>query len=1095
MKVSTLVTVLALMTTGESLYGQGTARIVGVVADSGGGMVPGARVTLINEATGLRAAASSDEGGRYNFTQLTVGDYRIEASKPGFKKETRTGVNLVAEQVYTADFRLEVGNVNESIEVTGSAAMVETAVSSVGATVRPEMIENLPLNGRDALSLQTLVPGSVNQPGARVSLSEENGISVNGARGSDNNVILDGGANVDVYTGTPASLPNPDALQEFSVVSSSFDAEYGRGAGSLVSAVIKSGTNSFHGSLYDYLRNDALDAHQFFFGGTFLPKNPLKQNQFGASLGGPIKRDKSFAFFSWESLRNVQSSPGSAGPMPSALEVAGDFSQSKSKPIDPTTNQPFPNNIIPVSQLSKPALTIAKLLFPLPNAPGNIFNFNAPGSQNINQYVTRFDHSFTDRDRINASYFYNDNYLVSNFGLPFEEGYSHWTNDHVTANYIKILSPTKVNSFTYTFNYLHFQRNCDPIDPKDYPGKDGVAPGFRFQDAGVMTTPSDPKYVVSTRFGSIAGYFATNGNTYFDVTPWVHEFRDSLTITLGSHLIKVGGEFSHTEAYRHENISADGSTYSWGGSIANNGWAEYLLGRPNQFSQESSTVRTDSIYNSFAAFIQDDWKFRRNLTFNLGLRWEPSLGVVDGNGETTAFRPGMKSVLYPNAPLGLVFPGDPGIDGITHPRNWGNITPRVGFAWLPFGPESKFSIRGAYGVFYNTERDYLENETQIVQPFVLNLNVVENSNPQGFVNPWAIFPGGNPFPYTAPTTPAERAALQFVLPAQIQRFFGPDWHTPYGQQWNLSIQRQIPWNTVVSAAYVGSKGTHLVVNVEQDPAVFIPGNGPNGQPLSTTGNINARRINPNFSTINEAYTGGNSNYHSLQLGANRRFVKGMTLNLNYTWSKALDYESLDRNASLPQNPLNLAAEHGPADFDHRHVFFATFLAEIPFPGKSPLTRKFTKGWQVNGIFRYISGNVLTVNPGVDTVLNGAAAGNQRVNMLGSPVSSAGPAFNQLYLNTASFIKAPLGALGNEGRNAFYGPGNWNFDASFFKVTPLSERARLEYRFEGFNVLNHPQFGDPSTNLSAGTFGRITSVATASTATGARVLQMGLKVIF
>jgi hypothetical protein len=1083
------------MAAGHPLYGQGTARIVGVVSDSSGASAPNVQVTLVNDATGLREAASTDEAGRYNFTQLAVGDYRIEVSKAGFRKETRTGINLVAEQVYTVDLTIEIGNATESVVVSSSAATIETAVSSLGSTVRPELIADLPLNGRDPLALQTLVPGSVNQPGARVSLSEENGISVNGARGSDNNVILDGGSNVDIYTGTPASLPNPDALQEFSVVSSSFDSEYGRSAGSLVSAVIKSGANAYHGSAYDYLRNDVMDAHQFFFGGTFLPKNPLKQNQFGASVGGPIKKDKSFLFFSWESLRNVQSSPGSAGPMPSALEVAGDFSQSKNKPVDPTTGLPFPNNVIPASQISKPALAIASLLFPLPNAPGNILNFNAPGSQNINQYIGRFDHSFGDRNRINGSYFYNDNYLVSNFGLPFEEGYSHWTNDHVTASYIALLSPAKVNSLTYTFNYLHFQRNCDPIDPAQYPGGPGEAPGFRFQDVGVMTVPSDPKYVVSTRFGSIAGYFGTNGNTYFDVTPWVDEVRDSLTITLGSHLIKLGGEFSHTEAYRHENISADGSAYNWGGSIANNGWAEYLLGRPNQYSQESSTVRTDSIYDSFGAFVQDDWKVRRNLTLNLGLRWEPSLGVIDGNGETTAFRPGEQSVLYPNAPLGLVFPGDPGITPITHPRNWRNVAPRFGFAWLPLGPDSKTSIRGAYGIFYNTERDYLENETQIVQPFVLNLNVVENSNPQGFVNPWAGFPGGDPFPYVAPTTAAGKAGIQFILPAQIQRFFGPDWHTPYNQQWNISIQRQVPWSTVISAAYVGSKGTHLVLNAEQDPALFIPGNGPNGQALSTTGNINARRINPNFSTINEAYTGGNSNFNSFQLAANRRFVRGITVNVNYTWSKALDYESLDRNASLPQNPLNLGPEYGPADFDHRHVFFATFLAEVPLPGKTRIVRKFTQGWQVNGIFRYASGDALTVNPGVDTVLNGDAAANERVNMRGSPLLSGGAGFNQLYLNPASFVQAPLGAFGNEGRNAFYGPGRWNFDASFFKTTTIAERARLEYRFEAFNALNHPQLGDPGTTLNAGTFGKITTVATASTVTGARVLQMGLKLIF
>src|SRR5216683_6872805 len=304
--------VLILLTGLQSMYGQGNATIVGLVSDSTKAAVPGASVTLINEGTGIRATAVSDSGGRYNFPQLAVGNYRIEVVSEGFKRATQSGINLTAEQISSVNLTLEVGDVKESIEVSGAAPALETVSSSVRSVVRRELIEDLPLNGRNALDLATLLPGAVNQSGARVSLSEENGISVNGARGSDNNVILDGGANVDVYTGTPASLPNPDALQEFSIVTSSFDSEYGRSAGSLVSAVIKSGTNSFHGSAYDYLRNDVMDAHQFFFGGTFLPKNPLKQNQFGASLGGPIIRDKSFLFGSWESLRNVQSSPGSA---------------------------------------------------------------------------------------------------------------------------------------------------------------------------------------------------------------------------------------------------------------------------------------------------------------------------------------------------------------------------------------------------------------------------------------------------------------------------------------------------------------------------------------------------------------------------------------------------------------------------------------------------------------------------------------------------------------------------------------------------------------------------------------------------------------
>ena len=710
--------VCVLVVGGQLAYGQGTATIVGVISDSAGALVPNAQVTLINEGTGLRRAAATDGGGRYDFPQLTVGNYRIEVSAAGFKKETRSDINLTAEQVFSANFSLVIGDVSESVEVSASVATLETAVSSVRSVVRRELIEDLPLNGRDSLDLQTLLPGEVNQPGARVSLSEEAGISVNGARGSDNNVILDGGNNVDVYDGTPTSLPNPDALQEFSVVSSSFDAEYGRSAGSLVSAVTKSGTNAYHGSAYDYLRNDVMDARSFF-GGGLVAKPVLKRNQFGASLGGPIKRDKSFIFFAWESLRQVSSVTSTGTVMPSVAERAGDFSQSTRKPTDPLTSMPFPGNIIPPSRISQPAVQIANVLFPLPNAPGNTLTYNAPGSDNRNQYVSRFDHSFSNSDRIYVSYFYYDTFTVANSNLPLFNGYNHWTNNHVSSNYTKILSPTKVNSLTYTFNFLHFQRAAEPILPDKYPGSTGVAPGFRFQDAGVMTTPSDPKYTVSTRFGSVAGYFATGGNTYFDVTPWAHEFRDTLTITLGPHLIKIGGDFTKTEAYRHENISADGSAYSWGGSIANNGWASICSGLPSNYSQESSTVRTDSLYNSYGAFIQDDWKVRRNLTLNLGLRREPSLGVTDGNNEITASGPANNGYLPQCAYEAwwcretLAFP-------LQRPDKTG----------LTFCAPLRFCLDGLSGRhsqnknsrrlwnIFQYERDYLMNETQIDLPFV-----------------------------------------------------------------------------------------------------------------------------------------------------------------------------------------------------------------------------------------------------------------------------------------------------------------------------------------------------------------------------------------
>jgi hypothetical protein len=1070
--------ILVLLAGIQSMYGQGNATIVGVVSDSTKAAVAGARVTLINEGTGIRATAVSDGGGRYNFPQLAVGNYRVEVVADGFKRAAQSGVNLTAEQITAVNLTLEIGDVKESIEVSGSATALETVSSSVRSVVRRELIEDLPLNGRNALDLATLLPGAVNQSGARVSLSQENGVSVNGARGSDNNVLLDGGANVDVYNGTPNSLPNPDALQEFSVSTSSFSAEYGRTAGSLVSAVTKGGDNQYHGTLYEYLRNDKMDARSFFAVKGLVNKPTLRRNQFGASIGGPIKRDKTFLFFSWESLKQKNSTTSSGTVLPTALERAGDFSQSSRKPTDPTTGGlPFPDNRIPAARFSQAAVKLTNLIVPLPNV-GNTLTYNAPGSDNRYQFVTRFDHQFTTNDRVYVSYFHYNTVTGASPSLPLFTDYNSWINDHVTANYAKIVTPNMVNSFSYTFNLLQVVRYANPILPDQFPGKPpALAPGLRFQDVGVNTTPSNPQYTVAPRFGTITGYFTMNGNTYFGVNPFVHEFRDALTITRGAHLIKLGAEFTKTEAYRHESNAADGSSFGWNGSRATNGWAEFLLGLPNTYNQQS-LLRTDSLYNAFAAFIQDDWKVRPNLTLNLGLRYEPAMGIHDGNNEIIAFRPGQQSVLYPRAPLGLAVPGDPGVPPSTYEPDYNNFAPRFGFAYLPFGPNSKTSIRGSYGIFYNTERAYLMNETQLNQPFVLNITL---SNPS-FENPWANYPGGNPYPFKPPTTPAERQAFPFVLQG-IGRFFNPDWVTPYNQQWNFTIQQQIPWDTVLTAGYVGSKGTHLVINREINPGIYIPG-------ASTSGNVDSRRPNKLYQGIDEASTTGNSNYHSLQLSANRRFSKGITILMNYTWSKALDYQSLDRNANLPQDSSNVRGDYGPADFDRRHNFVTSFLADIPSPWTKGPASWFTHGWRLNGIYQYISGASLTVVPGTDTVLRGA--GTQRVDIRGNPVLPSGRSLNdQLsgFWNVLAFAAGAPGAFPNEGRNALYGPGQYNLNMSLFKTTKMTERARAEFRWELFNALNHPNPGNPVTTLNSATFGKITST------TAPRIMQVGLKILF
>jgi len=1061
----------------QTFYGQGNATIVGLISDPTKAAVAGAHVTLINEGTGIRATAVSDSGGRYSFPQLPVGNYRVEVTSEGFKRATQSDINLTAEQISSVNLTLEIGSVKDSIEVVGAPSALETVSSSVRSVVRRELIEDLPLNGRNALDLATLLPGAVNQSGARVSLSQENGVSVNGARGSDNNVLLDGGANVDVYNGTPNSLPNPDALQEFSVSTSTFSAEYGRTAGSLISAVTKGGGNQYHGTVYEYLRNDAMDARSFFAVKGLVNKPTLKRNQFGASIGGPVKHDKTFLFFSWESLRQTNSTTSSGTVVPTPFERSGDFSQSSRKPTDPTTGLAFPGNQIPTARFSQAAVKLTNLIVPLPNV-GNTLTFNAPGSDNRYQFVTRFDHEFTASDRVYVSYFHYNTVTGASPSLPLFSDYNSWINDHVTANYGKIVTPNMVNSFSYTFNLLQVVRYANPILPDQFPGKPPtLAPGLRFQDVGVNTTPSNPQYTVAPRFGSITGYFNMTGNTYFGVNPFVHEFRDALTITQGAHLIKVGAEFTKSEAYRHESNAADGSSFGWNGSRATNGWAEFLLGLPNTYNQQS-LLRTDSLYNAFAVFVQDDWKVRPNLTLNLGLRFEPAMGIHDGNNEIIAYRPGQQSVVYPTAPLGLAVPGDPGVPSSTYAPDWNNLAPRVGFAYLPFGSNSKTSIRGSYGIFYNTERAYLMNETQLNQPFVLNITL---NNPS-FENPWQNYPGGNPYPFTPPQTPEARKAFPFVLQG-IGRFFNPDWVTPYNQQWNFTVQRQMPWDTVVTAGYVGSKGTHLVLNREINPGIFIPGS-------STSGNVDARRPNKAYQGIDEASTTGNSNFHSLQLSANRRFSKGITILANYTWSKALDYQSLDRNANLPQDSSNVRGDYGPADFDRRHNFVTSVLADLPSLWRRGPASWFTNGWRLNGIYQYISGASLTVVPGTDTVLRGA--GTQRVDIRGNPLLPGGRSLNdQLagFWNVSAFATAAPGAFPNEGRNALYGPGQYNLNASLFKTARIAERARVEFRWELFNALNHPNPGNPNLTLSSATFGKITST------TAPRIMQVGMKILF
>jgi outer membrane receptor protein involved in Fe transport len=1058
-------------------YAQGGATLSGTVADSSGGAVAGAQVVLTREGTGVAQTTTTDASGRFDFVRLLVGDYRVSVSASGFKRADLQGITLTAEQVLQLPITLQVGEVSESVDVQGVASALETTTATLRSVVTRALIEDLPLNGRNALQLQTLLPGAIRQAGARSSFAQEDGISVNGSRGNDNNTLLDGGHNNDVYNGVPTSMPNPDALQEFSVLSNGFSAEYGRGAGSVVSAVTKSGTNKVHGTVYEFLRNDALDARSFFAHANLVEKQRLRRNQFGASLGGPLRRDQTFWFGSWESFRERRSVTQTGLIVPTPAERQGNFAASLRKPIDPLTRLPLPDDQVPLARQSEAARRMADILIPLPNFGANQFVYNSPTRDDRDQLFGRLDHNFTGNDRLNVSYFWADLNTLQNFNLPLANGQGSWTNNRLLGNYIKVVSPTVVNSFTYTFNRLSFARGPVPILPEQFPGEGNTAPGLRLSHLGVRTQSATPEYPMNTRLGSIAGYFAFQGENFVEFFPQAHEIRNTATWTRGGHMLRLGGEYAYSQAPRNASNEADGNSFTWNGSRATNGWAEFLLGVPSSYTQQS-LLRTDNRFQTLGLFLQDDWRITQTLTLNLGLRWEPGFGIYDNRDEVAAFRPGQQSTMFPGAPEGLVYPGDPGISRTTYNTDWNNFAPRVGFAWQPFGPGSRTTIRSAYGVFYNAMRGFLLNEAQIVQPFVLR--IVRNA--PSFEDPWQGFAGGDPFPFTPPSSDAQRQGYRFVSPTGIQRNFPADLATAYNQQWNFSIQREVA-GTVLTGAYVGSKGTNLIINYEENQAVYIPG-------ASTTANIDARRPYRNFQTINTAAGLGNSTYHSLQLSANRRMAKGVFFMANYTFGKALDLQSVDRNAGVVQDSRNFRNDKGLADFHRTHIFVTSFLAEFPTVFRHGFLGAITSGWQTNGIFNYVSGQPLSVLPGTDRALSGG--GTQRADVVGDWRLSADRAFDDQrarYFDTAAFQPAALGSFGNSARNLVMGPGQWNLDLGIFKTIRITEQVSGQLRWEMFNAFNHANLGNPEMSLASAAFGQINTV------TGPRIMQLGLKLRF
>ncbi len=1075
-RISILLVALCLAPGGFALSQSSTATISGTVVDESGAVVADVEVAAMNADTGLRRQTTTNSDGYFTIPLLPPGRYTLTATRQGFSPVEIANIALNVNDHRSVRIQLKVGQVGETVNITSDAAQVDTLTGTLKETVARERIVGLPLNGRNALQLQRLVPGAggVVAPGQ----AQNESLSINGSRPNANNYTLDGGDNHDPFFNTPSIFPNPDALQEFTIQTSVYSAAYGRNAGAVVNAITRSGTNEFHGSLFEFLRNEKLNARSFF-----APQvSPFKRNQFGGALGGPIRQNKTFFFAAYQGWRE-RSSPGSVTAIvPTADERAGNLS-SLSTPLrdpnialtatvrcEPTPANPvagvryqgacFPGNIIPANRLNQPTQKFLAAFVPLPNGPNGLLSTASGQRFDQDQAITKIDHQLSGANSLNGRLLYNQDRNQEFPGnLPGFFARINYTNWNVAINDTHVFSPRLLNVARFAYNKVN--RRQTSIVPGNQTYIDFGAPITR-------TFTGDLPAAIHTQ---VDGYFNAFSRFPLDQFRRNYQFGDELNWTTGNHQLRLGGDFSRSILDREEFFRGD-PFLRYRNNFTGNALGDLLLGRPSTFEQQAKTasnIRTMEI----AVYAQDDWKVSQRLSLNLGLRWDPYFPFVDTEDRFGQFLPGVQSTVFPTAPRGAVFPGDAGVPRATFEHQLGNFAPRFGFAYDPFG-KGKTSVRGGYGVFYSQIRQQANNGINLAQPFSLRLTVT--NPPQGLANPYATT--GNPFPFSPPTGEAAQT-YRFTKPLTLSRF-DPDFRNAIVQQWNLNVQQEFAGSYLATIAYVGSKGNHLFRQYQTNPA--RPG----------AGAVDARRIYaPDFGPITTFSSTANSTYHAMQLSLNKRFNRGFTLLASYTWSKFMDNASADGDEAA--NPFNLSAEKAVSDLDLPHRFVASFIYELPkLQNSNAAARHLLGGWQTNGIVLVQSGRPFSVVSGRDN--SGSGVNLDRADLVGDPRLGGDRSHRELvaqYFNTRAFAQNPAGTFGTSGRNILRGPGFANVDFGLFKDFPgFWESHRLQFRSEVFNLFNRPNFGNPGNNASSANFGRIDN-----TVGDPRVVQFALKYLF
>jgi len=1081
--------ILLLLCPGAFLTAQVTgARLTGVVADASGAAVPGAQLVVTNMGTNNVVRTVSGTNGEYTVPSLPAGQYKISTKANGFSETIQTNIQLTIGQNANLNVVLQVGGTSETVNVSSNATIINSSTAEISSVINEDSIKSLPLNGRDPSSLVFLTTGVTNELQSQASTLPSNnsfptqsGGSAGGGRQGSTYYLLDGVTNMDYFALLAAPFPNADATQEFRVISNNFDARYGFSPGAVVSIQTKAGTNAFHGGVFEFLRNADLNAANYFS----HQVDPLKRNQFGGYLGGPIVKNKLFFFGNYQGTRQSTSSTQNSTYTPTQAMLNGDFSAVAVDLKAPFATVNGKRNQIDPALFSPGALKIAASL-PLGGDPATgLTNFVGPKQHSqYNEGTGRLDYTINDRQRLFLRHFsYNfdqpGSSIQGNLLAGVQGLHGVYLNDAIGHTWT--LSPRLLNSFTAFYQSFDFGSGTPLFDNNgnqaclskyinvEDPPDSCFIGGFSAIDGNVL-------------YGGALG-FTLFGGSVNDTRRRNYGFSDTVTFIAGKHTFYFGGDVLHR--YTKER---SGSGANPGISITNSftGFtlSDFLLGKVTSISQnagENGAVRGWMM----GFYAQDQYKLRPNLTINMGVRWDPFTPFSIEGGRGAMFVPGQQSTRYPNAPQGVVFPGDAGVDSAIMPTSYLYFEPRIGIAYQ-FLP--KTAIRAGFGTFTTPLEDASYNHVYDTAPFNPSFTFNANSTPISLDNPWSGFSptqGLSPFPPFATAGASPPSTATFTTPVQLGAVFPKNFRLAITQSWNVSVEQQFTDSLAFHIAYVGSSTYHLATPVELNPGV-----------LGSTVN-NGRPTFTNFGSIIQVQTGGTSSYNSLQVGIEKRLSHNFQVQSNFTWSRTFDVGGSGDPSfeSSVSDPHNIGHDHGPSALNYPTVSVTNFTYEAPkMTGFNPVLRGVLGGWSVSGLVTLQSGPPFTISGGNGNNNSGFQVFQDRADLTGQPFNvrqGSKSQWLQHYFNAAAFKNNAVGTAGNSPKYLIQGPPIYTADLGVQKNWQYRDRYALQFRFEAFNAFNHPSFGQPDSNPDDSNFGQITS----SGSIPARVGQAALKLSF